>query len=136
MKRKLLLIVFALVFGASINGKAQITIPKGKALLMEFTNDSARFTVPQGKVWYVVNVFTAPGKVGSYIYLKSINDKNLSSSKFIETNLLLFGKSEQPPVNYPIVFPSETTFELILMDGFYNKSEKTAYLNVIEVNEE
>lgn len=130
--------MLALVIGATFCAKAQVTIPKGKALLIEFNNDSSRLTVPQGKVWYIVNVLTAPGKIGTYIYLKSLNDKNLSTSNLIESNLLLFGKSEQPAFNFPFVLPSTTTFELVIMDGFYRKSgsEKKAYLNVIEVNEE
>lgn len=138
MKSKFFLLLLALVFSATFYVKAQISIPKGKALLIEFNNDSSRFMVPQGKTWYVLNVFTAPGKMDTYIYLKSLNDKTLSTSKFTESQLLLFGKSERPAFNFPLVLPSATTFELIILNGLYSKydSEKSAYINVIEVNEE
>jgi len=52
----LLFVLFLTTWTLTIN--AQTTIPKGKAKLIEFTNATAKFTVPEGKTWYIKNTFS------------------------------------------------------------------------------
>jgi hypothetical protein len=120
------------------DANAQYLLPSGKVLLIEFSSGGSSFTVPEGKAWFLVNVFAAPGKTGNYIYLKSINGKNLSDSKFLETNLVLFGGTEKSTFQFPIIFPSGTSFELQFMKDLLllkDTNDKIAFLNVIEVNQ-
>ena len=136
MKSKTLILVLALAFVAFTTVlKAQTSIPNGKVRLIEFTNDSAAFTVPEGKAWYIINVFTATGNYPISIYLKSLNDKELTSRRVYGSNVLLFGK-EESIIKFPIAFPSGTKFEMIILKmGLINEySDQTAYLNYIEVD--
>lgn len=139
MNRMITTLFVAFLLNAFINeAKAQYMIPAGKVLLIEFTSAGSSFTVPEGKAWYLVNVFAAPGKTGNYIYLKSINGKNLSDSKLTENNLFLFGGTEKSTFHFPIIFPSGTSFELQFMKDILavkDTNEKIAFLNVIEVSQ-
>ncbi|MCX7728634.1 MAG: hypothetical protein N2203_04100 [Bacteroidia bacterium] len=59
MKLKLTIFIVTLFLSVWIlSGNAQTTISKGKAQSIEFTNASAKFTVPDGKSWVIINVFS------------------------------------------------------------------------------
>ena len=51
----------------AVCANAQITTPNGKAQLIEFTNATAKFTVPAGKTWVVNNVFSS-SEIEKYEY--------------------------------------------------------------------
>ena len=58
MKSKLTFFFVAIVLSVlALSVNAQTTIPKGKSQLIEFTNSTAKFAVPEGKTWYIYNVF-------------------------------------------------------------------------------
>ena len=59
MKSKMTIFVVTLLLSTwSLTGNAQTTIPKGKAQIIEFNNSTAKFTVPAGKTWYIINLFS------------------------------------------------------------------------------
>ena len=103
----------------SLTSAAQTAIPKGKATLIEFTNTSAKFKVPEGKTWYIYNVFCESLKDDGLqektpkIALKSINNYN---STFV--------------VNYPLVFPEKTSFEFEVL----NISNAKGVMTYVEVD--
>ena len=59
--------------------KAQTTILNGKARLIEFTNKTAKFIVPERKTCTIYNSFTTyPRNENSYsIWVKSINGNKI-----------------------------------------------------------
>ena len=64
--------LFISVYALSVN--AQTTLSKGKAQLIEFTNATAKFTVPVGNTWVVNNVFSYYDRgIDLKVYIKSIN---------------------------------------------------------------
>jgi hypothetical protein len=138
MKNNYLILICALLISSlSFTATSQVVIPKGKVLLLEFSNASAKFTVPEGKAWYVINVFAAPGKTSINVFLKSINAKDLSTSRLSSTNLFLFKSNEKVTFSFPLAFPSNTTFELSIVSFDLLSSdidEKTAYINIIEAD--
>jgi hypothetical protein len=147
MKSKLTILLFILfltTWNLTIN--AQTSIPKGKAQLIEFTNATAKFTVPEGKTWYIQNTFsdwriecTQPdGTTGRTIrvFLKSLNGllkTDLSKNKF---GPLLYFSSETNSMS--LIFPEKTTFELLLVSSEINQDIKLfnglGYINIIETD--
>jgi hypothetical protein len=95
---------------------AQTSAPKGKAQLTEFTNATAKFTVPEGKTWYIYNIFfdtkSDDGKA-ALITLKSINDVNFEEGSY------LFSSNQMFVMRFPLVFPEKTTFELTIQPTKY-----------------
>ena len=76
MKLTLTIFFAAFFLGVcNLSSNAQTTTPKSKAQLIEFTNATAKFTVPLGKTWTVHSVFTSfPVDDNTYsITFKSIN---------------------------------------------------------------
>jgi hypothetical protein len=114
---------------------AQTTLPEGNVQLVEFSNSTARFQVPEGKSWYIVNSFSVEGITPVYICLKSINGKDLKN-KLNNYSLKLFDSEKQRSNMLPLVLPPNTEFELIILkDGFmsFDLANSTGYLNFIEV---
>jgi hypothetical protein len=73
----------------AVCANAQTTTPNGKAQLIEFTNATAKFTVPAGKTWVVNNVFSSSEiekDVTNQIILKKINNTDYGSNGPIPVN--------------------------------------------------
>ena len=114
MKSKLAIFITAIFLSVwSLSVKAQTNIPNGKVQLTEFTNTTARFTVPAGKTWYISNIFSSSQSAKeetNYIILKNINNTTFGSNGPILSN---FARNF---INYPIIFPEKTTFEIQITD--------------------
>ncbi len=114
----------------SLTSAAQTAIPKGKANLIEFTNTSAKFKVPEGKTWYIYNVFCESLKDDGLqektpkIALKSINNYNYKFGPF------LYNYNSTFVVNYPLVFPEKTSFEFEVL----NISNAKGVMTYVEVD--
>ncbi len=157
MKLKLKLIIvtlFASVWTSSVN--AQTTIPKGKAQLIEFTNTTANFTVPDGKTWIIYSIFSeyvVDGVVKFDEYSKmNIYDKSLDIRIFLKdlngiekTNYIknIYGTQLYRSTNastvipYPIIFPEKTIFSLSILKGDLGSLQLyggAAYISLIEVD--
>ncbi len=151
MKSKLNIIVVTLLLSVwSFSSNAQTTIPKGKAQLIEFYNTNAKFTVPEGKTWIIYNVFSdyvanvkKEGKGYSdgdeiRIFTKSINGKAKTDLANHFYGPLLY-KSKDGFMNscFPIIFPENTTFELVITIGQIGDLklyDKSGYINIIETD--
>ena len=97
----------------AVCANAQTTTPNGKAQLIEFTNATAKFTVPAGKTWVVNNVFSSSEIEKyeyNYIILKKINNTDYGSNGPVLSN------SARTFFSYPIIFPEKTTFEIQIKD--------------------
>lgn len=144
MKLKMTFFILALYFSSLTTiTSAQTSIPQGKVQLIEFSNSTAKFTVPEGKTWYINNVFSlsiAENK-GFYIYLKSINGTeltNLSENQFgpiIYAAYTVWGTT----ITFPLIFPQNTTFELLILNfktggAKFTLSDKNAYINYTEID--
>ncbi len=128
----------------SLSGIAQIAIPNGKAQLIEFTNATAKLTVPEGKSWYIYSAFMDNQVVNytessydmTYILIKGINGKiHTDLTKNIYGTRLYAGRSGNGNISYPLIFPEKTIIEFIILAGEYNKSQLcngTGYLCMIE----
>ncbi len=139
---------------------AQIAIPKGKAQLIEFTNSTAKFTVPAGKTWYIVNLISNGAanikpdvefpKSNNYdevrVYIRSIDNHILTDiSQKIIGPLFYIGRGENTEriTPMPFVLSENTTIEFVISTGSWrsngagelkkNDSIK-AYINFIEVD--
>jgi len=132
MKLKLTFFIVAIVstvLALSVN--AQTTIPKGKSQLIEFTNSTAKFAVPEGKTWYIYNVFCEPSftkgteETDAYIILKSINNIVFNKGK----GPLVYYYNTALVVNFPLVFTEKTQFELEIFN-----SGKKAIMTYVEVD--
>lgn len=137
------------ISGCFFASNAQTTIPKGKAQLIEFTNESAKFTVPEGKTWILYNAFSdyctemktdAVGGLTSisiHIFIKSINDVTKTDlTKLILGTQLYLSKDATKSIGMPIILPEKTKFELILVSGDAFKEYKlfngTGFMSIIE----
>ncbi|MFK7031906.1 hypothetical protein [Flavobacterium oreochromis] len=148
----LLLIFFSIVS----NANAQTAIPNGKVKLIEFTNDSANFNIPEGKAWVIYSVFSdyiVDGVLKFNNYeKKNFLDNSLDVRIFIKdwnglekTNFLnnIYGTQLYRSTNastvipFPIVFPEKTTFSLIILKGDIGSLELhngKAYISFIEID--
>ena len=157
MKSKLTIFVVTLFLSVcSLSGNAQATIPKGKAQLIEFTNETAKFTVPEGKTWHVFSIFSDYVVGGKFNYYELVNE---TETRFEESECVrIFLKDlngiektnyikniyatqlfhcEGAGIPYPIVFPEKTTFNLIILKGnlgFLQLYGGAAYISLIEVD--
>ena len=153
LKLKLLIVtLFLSTLTSSVN--AQSNVPKGKVQLIEFTNETAKFTVPEGKTWFIYSVFSEYvvdgvvkfdeySKKNSYdnsldirIFLKDLNgiEKTNYIKNIYATQLF---HCEGAGIPYPIVFPEKTTFNLIILKGnlgFLQLYGGAAYISLIEVD--
>ena len=111
---------------------AQTEVPKGKAQLIEFTNETAKFTVPEGKTWLVYSVFSDYVTEGTInfneyskekelvgtkeirIFLKDLNGiEKTNYTKNIYGTQLFRSTNASTVIPYPIILPEKTTFNLI-----------------------
>ena len=157
MKSKLTIFVVTLFLSVcSLSGNAQATIPKGKAQLIEFTNETAKFTIPEGKTWYVYSIFSDYVVGGTVKYNEYAKEDRLEESKDVriflkdlngieKTNYIkniyatqLFRSSDASTViPYPIVFPEKTTFNLIILKGNLGSLQLyggNAYISLVETD--
>ena len=144
MKSKLTIFITTLLLSVcSLSINAQTTMLQGKAQLIEFTNATAKFTVPAGKTWTVYGAFTSyiANDEDSYsIFVKSINGSVLTDfSKRLVGLPVYISKSIsfsfQGGVNLPLYLPENTSFELIVTkrtQGTFTPHDNKAYLNYIE----
>ena len=102
------IILLLLLFLTSFSLSAQ-TIPKGKANLIEFSSNNSAFKVPEGKTWYIYNIFsnrkTIQGgeETEAGIILKSVN------GVVFKKGPVVYASSGN--LNFPIIFPEKTSFE-------------------------
>ena len=138
MKSKMTIFIVTLFLSfCSLSVIAQSTIPKGKAQLIEFTNVTSNFTVPPGKTWYINNVFSNYNReLDIKLYIKSLNGTILTDLSKKEYGTLLYHSRDMGfVIQYPIIFPENSTFELIIVSGDWELQslcDKKAYLNFIE----
>jgi len=140
----------------SLSGNAQTTIPKGKAQLIEFTNATAKFTVPDGKTWIIYSIFseyvvdgvvkideyskknTYSGAIDIRIFLKDLNGvEKTNYVKNIYGTQLYRSTNASTVIPYPIIFPEKTTFNLIILKGDLGNLQLfggAAYISLIEVD--
>jgi hypothetical protein len=133
---------------------AQIDVPKGKAQLIEFTNETAKFTVPEGKTWMVYSVFSDYVTEGTInineysqekelvgtkeirIFLKDLNGiEKTNYSKNIYGTQLFRSSNASTVITYPIILPEKTTFNLIILKGDLGSPQLykgKAYISLIE----
>jgi hypothetical protein len=159
MKSKLTIFITTLLLSIwSLSGNAQVSIPKGKAQLIDFTNATAKFTVPAGKTWYIMNIFSdCATNIKPNTQYPDENDYEEVRVfiKNIDNNLLTdFSKNKFGPVVYrgpnheriqpmPIVLSENSIIEFIISSGDWGKigaggikknDVLNAFLNYIEVD--
>ena len=125
----LLLIFFFCVISKNVN--AQSDLPKGKVHLVEFINGEGKFAVPQGKSWYIYNIFSdrkhytqVEGRDGYVtIAFKRINQV------VYENGPCVYNQNLGNIINFPLIFPEKTTFEFIIKN-----SGAKAIMSYIEVD--
>jgi hypothetical protein len=143
----------AVIFCLAVNVNAQASFPKGKAQLIEFSNDSADFKVPEGKTWVIYSMFSehtviSPSKsyllIDIRIFLKNINgDEKTNHTKNIYGPLLYWSSATRAgltSVPYPIIFPEKTSFSLIILKGSgpldrMELHNGKAYISLIEIGD-
>ncbi len=120
-----------------LSGNAQTTIPKGKAQLIEFTNATAKFTVPLGKTWFINSVFSNHDiDLGIKVYIKSINSTILTDLTKKEYGTLLYNSRVMDNTRQ-LIFPENTNFELIILSGDWDVQticNKKSFLNYVETD--
>jgi hypothetical protein len=145
MKSKLTIFLATLFLSVcTLSGNAQTSLPKGKAQLIEFTNATAQFTVPAGKTWYLYNILTdfetdvKDDKGDYYVYFIRVFIKSLNGE--VKTDLKTYKMGPQlggEGTGYPIIFPENTSLELIQLyerEEEYKEYSGTAFISVIEVD--
>ena len=148
MKKLFLMATMLLTFEAL---NAQNTIAKGDAKLLEFKNATAKFIVPEGKTWVIYSAFSdyfTDFRLEEYnniqesihIFIKSMNEtiKTDLSKKLFGPSLFTSMENISTHMGFPIILPEKTSFELILVKGFYFKDLKpylgTGYLSIVEMS--
>lgn len=139
----------------SVNQRLNSGTSPMTANLIEFKNSSANFTVPKGKTWEIVNVFSksvGPGGVSfsasgysKYdevrIFIKSINGSVLTDLSNLELGPVIYrGPNHERTQALPIIFPEGTSFELLICTGTWGEQEGNfkangdlrAYLNIVD----
>lgn len=157
MKSKLTIFLATLFLSVlTLSGNAQTTMPKGKAQLIEFTNATAKFTVPEGKTWIIYSIFseyvvdgvvkideyskknTYSGSLDIRIFLKDLNGiEKTNYVKNIYGTQLYRSTNASTVIPYPIIFPEKTTFNLIILKGDLGNLQLyggAAYISLIEVD--
>ena len=159
MKSKLTIFITTLLLSVcSLSVNAQTTVPKGKAQLIEFSNATAKFTVPAGKTWYIMNIFSSvatnikpdtkfPGFNESEdvrVFIKNIDNyllTDLSKNKF--GPVVYRGPSHDNMQPMPIVLPENSKIEFIITSGEWDTNGTggikkndilNAFLNYIEAD--
>ena len=154
MKLKILFLLLTFTF--IFHSNAQTSIPNGKIKLIEFTNETANFTIPEGKSWIIYNIFSdylVDGEVKYNDYQKkNILENPLDIRVFIKelngaekTNYLknIYGTQLYRSTNastvipYPIVFPEKTLLTLIILKGDIGSLQLhngKGYISLIEID--
>lgn len=117
------LIISQFIF-CSLSVDAQPNTPKGKEQLVEFNNTTGKFTVPEGKTWYIYNILSDVENLDgerTRIKLKSVNDLVFSGGGPI---VYKYGVA----MNFPLIFKENTKFEFDI-----NHSATKAIMTYIEV---
>lgn len=142
-------------FSFLLNSNAQTAIPNGKVKLIEFTNESANFEIPEGKSWIIYNIFSdylVDGELKYNEYKKAnLLENSLDVRVFIKdlngvekTNYLknIYGTQLYRSTNastvipYPIIFPEKTLFSLIILKGDIGSLQLhngKGYISLIEI---
>jgi len=115
-----------------------------KAKLIEFSNASAKFVVPDGKTWIIHSVlYTYSTNIrkeeGENYYISSrvrIYFKSLNGVQKTNITRNIYGPQLHND-NLPLVLPEKTTFELIslegdIMDNDIKKFNGKSYLSLVE----
>ncbi len=137
MKSKLTIFIAGLFLSFSLfSVKAQTTVSKGKAQLIEFTNANAKFTVPAGKTWYINQVFSFYYG-GIDVFIKGINGTELTNLELRKYGTNVYNDVNKS-IQFPIIFPENTIFELIITRSQPGEpptiSDQIAYINFIETD--
>jgi hypothetical protein len=148
--KKLLILATMLLTLETVN--AQNVIANGDAKLIEFKNETAKFIVPEGKTWIIYSAFSdyfTDLKLNEYgnntqesihIFFKSINEtvKTDLNKKLFGPSLFTSMENVSTHMGFPIILPEKTSFELVLVKGFYFKDLKpylgSGYLSIVEVS--
>jgi hypothetical protein len=125
-KKKPLALLFILCL-TSLSISAQ-TVPKGKVNLIEFKANTSAFKVPEGKTWYIYNIFcdrkSSQGDEDEIaIILKSVNNVLFKRGPIVFLS--------ERAINFPMIFPEKTTFELDIKSNS-DISEIKAIMTYIE----
>lgn len=138
---------------------AQTVYPKGNAAIKEFTNATAKFVVPPGKTWYIVNCFSdcatdvqvSQKDPESYnysevrIFIKSINGLVLTDLEKKKFGTVVFrGPNHERVQPMPVVLPENTVIEFLITSGDWASTvegskvvkddDLKAWLNYIETD--
>jgi len=128
----------------------------GTIKLIEFTNETAKFTVPAGKNWQVYSIFSdyvtgGTEKYNTYreeieleqtkdirIFLKDLNGiEKTNYIKNIYGTQLFRSTNASTVIPYPIIFPEKTTFNLIILKGNLGALQLydgKAYISLVETD--
>jgi hypothetical protein len=156
MKTNMSLYIFTFLLSIStLSVNAQSSILQGKAQLLEFTNTSASFTVPEGKTWVIYSIFSdyVTGGIVKYneyrkvnefaneedirIFLKDLNGVQKTDYLKNKYGTQLYRSSNASTViPYPIIFPEKTRFNLIVLSGDLGSLKEyngKAYISLMEI---
>ena len=146
MKSKIILLLSFIIFHFSTIKSAAQNF-NGKAYIVEFTNATAKFTVPSGKTWIIQNIFSdgytnfkiknkydGEESCRVLIFIKNINGNVKTDFISEKYSKILSSNSDFNP----IYLPENTTIEfLIAYDDFVTRKPKiydgSATLNYIEI---
>ncbi len=159
MKSKLTIFLAALFLSVcTLSGNAQTSLPKGKAQLIEFTNATAKFTVPAGKTWYIMNIFsdcaanikpsTESAEYKQFeevrVFIKNIDNYLLTDLSKNKLGPVVYrGPNHERIQPMPIVLSENSTIEFIITSGDWAKigtgeikknDVLNAFLNYIEAD--
>jgi hypothetical protein len=140
MKSKMTIFIVTLFLSVcTFSSNAQTTTPKGKAQLIEFTNETAKFIVPEGKTWAIYNAFTTvPEGDNIYsIWVKSINGIIITDISKKIFGKILYSSYTLVDIILPLILPENTTIELVVLKkddatGIRSLYDQIAFLNYIE----
>ncbi len=145
MKTKVFFLALLILFGFSSKGIAQTKVAK----FQQFNNFSATFEVPAGKTWIIHQIFsgfaakTVSNADGTQeglpvrIFIKTLNGDiktdyagNRFGPQVYQSN------NTAATISYPIVFPENTKFSLVILQGDFGAFEAfngTGYISFYEV---
>ena len=100
--------------------------------LVEFSNQTAKFMVPVGETWeivniwadYVVNVNIEKDEADYvYIYIESLNGKILTDASNNKFGACVYrGPSHEMAIKMPIILPENTEISFVLMSRNFNQT--------------
>ena len=139
--KKLLLLILALAL--SIASFSQLN---GDAKLIEFTNSSATFTVPMGKTWQIVNIWSdflinVDVRNQEYddvcIFIKSINGSVQTNLVKLKYGGLAYRGSDNGRSLRQIILPENSTITFVIASvkngAAKENNNLTGFLNYIEM---